>query len=264
MKELKNKYVVFDLEATCHRNGDPKGFSKEIIEIGAVKINEDGKIIDEFSEFCKPLNSPVLSDFCKELTTINQEDIDNSEPIKDVLTNFLKWSKDSILLSWGNFDKNQIILDMKSNKIKGFNFDHLNLKYLFTRWKGLRRGKGVKRSLRIEEMEFDGTPHRGIDDAKNIAKIFVKNIDLFKLTYKYVTLYKSESLSPINFDRLSNSLFSEENNDDDKLKVFKIIFGKYNDKKAPKEIKRVLLNSLNSYKDNNIIRGFYKALKHNS
>ena len=68
------KVVIVDLEATCLRERKPD-FISEIIEIGAVKIDDD-KIIEEMSLFVKPTINPILSDFCTELTSISQEDVD--------------------------------------------------------------------------------------------------------------------------------------------------------------------------------------------
>jgi inhibitor of KinA sporulation pathway (predicted exonuclease) len=76
------KYVIFDLEATCYdRSSDetiPDGFRNEIIEIGAVMLDENGLEISRFGKFAKPLTFPTLSKFCTKLTTITQEDVDNT------------------------------------------------------------------------------------------------------------------------------------------------------------------------------------------
>jgi inhibitor of KinA sporulation pathway (predicted exonuclease) len=78
---MNKTFVIVDLEATCYDKEDktkPKNFDNEIIEIGAVKLDEKGNEIDRFSKFLKPKNHPVISKFCNELTTITQEDIDNA------------------------------------------------------------------------------------------------------------------------------------------------------------------------------------------
>jgi len=36
---------------------------------------------------------------------------------------------------------------------------------------------GMKAALSYEGIELDGTHHRGIDDARNITKIFLENLD---------------------------------------------------------------------------------------
>ena len=69
-------YIVFDLEATCWEERDNR--RNETIEIGAVLINEKQEVISEFQQFVKPLMNPVLSDFCTNLTSIQQADVDDA------------------------------------------------------------------------------------------------------------------------------------------------------------------------------------------
>lgn len=258
----KKNYIIFDLEATCHRKEVPNGFDNEIIEIGAVKINSKGEVIDEFGEFSKPLNFPNLSDFCKELTTISQEDVDTAEDLKIVLIKFLEWSKDSVWISWGHYDKTQMLKDMKSNNIEYQIPQHYSLKHLFTRWKSVRRHVGMSKALKMENIELDGTHHRGIDDAKNIAKIFIKNLELFKLTKKYLDMGIDPDIEN-SIQKISEYLFNENTTEDNKMVVFKIIFGKYNTPKSSISIKRLLKEFLEPYKDNKFINGFFKALNQN-
>lgn len=42
---------------------------------------------------------------------------------------------------------------------------------------GIEKGIGMERALKMLDLPLDGTHHRGIDDAKNIAKIFVRIFD---------------------------------------------------------------------------------------
>ena len=49
---------------------------------------------------------------------------------------------------------------------------HINLKRVYKEVRKLKREVGMKKALCLEKIDLDGTHHRGIDDAKNIAKIF--------------------------------------------------------------------------------------------
>ncbi|MNV83539.1 hypothetical protein D3C71_1773530 [compost metagenome] len=42
------------------------------------------------------------------------------------------------------------------------------------------REAGMSAALRKFGLKLEGTHHRGIDDAKNITKIFIKNFDNWK------------------------------------------------------------------------------------
>ena len=63
----------------------------------------------------------------------------------------------------------------KQCKIRGVEYplsqNHINVKTLFFEVKGLNRKVGMNGALDILEIPLEGTHHRGIDDAKNIAKI---------------------------------------------------------------------------------------------
>ena len=67
-------YLIVDFEATCtNRNEFPRD-EMEIIEIGALLLDsEQFEIHSEFQSFIKPVRNPLLTGFCKELTTIRQD-----------------------------------------------------------------------------------------------------------------------------------------------------------------------------------------------
>jgi 3'-5' exoribonuclease 1 len=180
--KTEKTFVVVDLEATCYKDsiGRPIDFDNEIIEIGAVKLDSNGVEISRFGKFAKPLVYTTLSDFCTELTTIKQKDVDYADDLKDVLVEFFDWAGDSALVSWGNYDKNQLEKDLKRNSLDIEIKEHYSLKHLHGKWNNLRRGGiGISGALRLEGLTFEGTKHRGIDDAINIAKVFRKYLNKF-------------------------------------------------------------------------------------
>jgi len=63
----------------------------EIIEIGAVMVDAQSlKVVDEYERFIKPILNPTLTPFCKQLTTIRQDDVDTALGYKEALKNFEK------------------------------------------------------------------------------------------------------------------------------------------------------------------------------
>lgn len=173
------KYIVFDLEATCWENND-EGRLNEIIEIGAVKLDDTLEVIDEFSSYVKPIINPQLSEFCRSLTAIRQESVD-SAPVFDVAINkFENWifstGDNVLLLSWGHYDRKQILREATEKNYSGkiiqfLEEGHRSLKHEFAK---VRRIKpcGMAKALQMLDLPLEGVHHRGIDDAKNIARIF--------------------------------------------------------------------------------------------
>lgn len=174
------RYIIFDLEVTCWEEKNDK--VKEIIEIGAVRLNEKLEIVDTFSEFVKPTINPKLTDFCTTLTSIKQEDVDNAKLFNDAIRDFENWvlssSEDVKLISWGYYDKKQILEESTVKKYSGeiirlVENNHISLKHEFARMRKSRTC-GMRKALDILNIPLMGTHHRGIDDAKNIAEIFKK------------------------------------------------------------------------------------------
>ena len=146
-------YIVFDLEATCWEKRDNS--PNETIEIGAVMINEKKEIIAEFEQFVKPLKHPILSDFCKELTSIRQDQVDNAPYFGEAKDNFLKWitaaSPEYVLCSWGFYDKKQFQSDCQIYGIDTAWIEpHISLKHQHGKIMNLRRPIGMKRALQQE------------------------------------------------------------------------------------------------------------------
>lgn len=58
-----------DLEATCWETGDLNKRPPEIIELSVVLYNvRNDSIDDEFQQYVMPMEVPILSEFCKNLT----------------------------------------------------------------------------------------------------------------------------------------------------------------------------------------------------
>lgn len=172
---MKTRIVIFDLEATCDENNHD--YPKETIEIGAVD-----NYGNEFDKFIKPIERPILTDFCRKLTTINQSDINLADGFPVVFKEFLEFLnlyKDDklILFSWGIYDKFQLFNDLDLNNMEENKFFidtyHQNLKEYFHDKKGYWP-KGMKRVLKELKLNLDGTHHRGIDDSRNLMKIYNK------------------------------------------------------------------------------------------
>lgn len=175
---MRMKYIIFDLEATCWDNDRSK--ISEIIEIGAVKIDEQLKNIDTFQSFIQPALNTQLSSFCTNLTTIAQEDVDNARKFKEVIENFKSWiGEEYILCSWGEYDKKQLIKDLKLHGLDSLWVNkHISLKHQYMKQQNINgKQAGMASVLRSLGINLIGTHHRGIDDALNISQIFKRNFE---------------------------------------------------------------------------------------
>ena len=169
--------VVCDIETTCCNSGTIKRHEMEIIEIGAVIVDTlDFSVVSEFQSFVKPQIHPELTSFCSHLTSIKQEDVDPAPTFPVAIQEFSEWMDkypDSTFSSWGNFDW-RIISDNCthheiSNPLERMPKENLSKRFI----KAFDREKkaSLKKALNIANLGFEGNHHRGIDDARNAARL---------------------------------------------------------------------------------------------
>jgi inhibitor of KinA sporulation pathway (predicted exonuclease) len=169
-------YLIVDLEATCSNDGSVPRHEMEIIEIGAVlQSARTFEIESEFQTFVRPVRHPRLTAFCTGLTSITQEQVDAAPAFPEALRSMQEWRsgfEDALFCSWGDYDRFQLLQDCQNHGVAyPFPSGHLNLKEAFSRALSTGRRFGVDGALRKLGLELEGTHHRALDDARNIARI---------------------------------------------------------------------------------------------
>lgn len=172
--EIEN-YLVIDLEATCSEDNEVPRNVMEIIEIGAIMVDGASKQpVGEFQSFVRPVRRPRLTDFCRTLTSISQADVDQAAMFPIVMQSLIEWRdsfSQSLFCSWGAYDRGQFQQDCDHHGIAyPFGELHLNLKSEFSKALNCKR-MGMGAALKSLGMALEGTHHRAIDDARNIAKL---------------------------------------------------------------------------------------------
>lgn len=176
-------YICCDLEGTCWDSGplrDRQRQETEIIEIGAVRLDAQYREVDTFQRLVKPTRHPVLSDFCLQLTGITQAEVDTADELPVAMAAFRQWigDPDAVLVSWGQYDRNQVRRDCVRWKVPlplelG---SHVNAKDEYGLWcrgrKKGRHGRGLRAAVEELGLEFAGSHHRALDDAKNLVVVF--------------------------------------------------------------------------------------------
>lgn len=169
---MNRPYLVVDLEATCDEHHAIPREETEIIEIGAVLVDPTTLLPrDEFQTFVRPVRHPKLTAFCTELTSITQADVESAPMLRAAMTSLRRWLPEPVTLaSWGAYDRNQFRRECGRKRIElPWGAEHLNIKERFGALAGRRMGVGS--ALRHVGLSFEGTAHRGIDDARNIVRL---------------------------------------------------------------------------------------------
>ncbi|KAJ3091299.1 cytosolic leucyl tRNA synthetase [Quaeritorhiza haematococci] len=181
-----NYYAVFDVEATCVSDGGWE-YPNEIIEFPIVLV--DGRtleVVDEFHRYVRPVINPKLSDFCKELTGITQEDIDKADPFTTVLSEFESW-----LSKYAKYPFTRRVMfvtdgpwDLRDFARKQCEASLISRPPYWRRWVDVRKlhhgfydrpqRENIAGMLKHFGMEFEGREHCGLHDARNIARIAIR------------------------------------------------------------------------------------------
>lgn len=176
-------YLVIDLEM-CMVKGSAKkkmkGEKQEIIQIGAVMLDQKHRIIDEFSSFVKPEYGKV-DEFIENLTGITQDVVDQAPILRSVLMKFADWigERQATVLSWSDSDYHQLKNEMRIKKIKHHKIQDLldswvDFQRSFDQMLGLKNQYALEDAMNISRLQVMGRMHDGLCDAYNTARLFIK------------------------------------------------------------------------------------------
>jgi inhibitor of KinA sporulation pathway (predicted exonuclease) len=174
MAKLLDKVLVLDLESTCWNGPPPAGQVSEIIEIGICTV--DVPTLERVDKRCiliKPVKSEV-SEFCTNLTTLTAEHLKDGRSLAEAVRILKKeyLSQDRLWASWGDYDRRQFERVCKEFSVSyPFGISHLNVKTLFSLSFGLPEEIGIDMAYQQLGLTMEGTHHRGVDDAWNVAGV---------------------------------------------------------------------------------------------
>ena len=110
-------YIVFDLEWNQSPGGKKGSNSRlpfEIIEIGAVKLNEKKEIVDKFQRLIKPKVYNRIHSSIHEVIHMNYKDLQHGTPFEQAARAFMKWcGEEYLFFTWGNQDVMELQRNMK-------------------------------------------------------------------------------------------------------------------------------------------------------
>jgi inhibitor of KinA sporulation pathway (predicted exonuclease) len=175
MTQKLDKIIIVDIEATCWQGANPPGMENDIIEIGICLLDLKTYEITENKGIMVIPERSTISSFCTELTTITADMIEKEgigfKEACEILKNEYN-SQNRPWASFGMYDINQFQKQCAATGVPyPFGPSHTNVKTLFASKNKLPHKKSMAGALDILGIKLEGTPHRGVDDAYNIAKI---------------------------------------------------------------------------------------------
>lgn len=229
-----NNYIVFDLEwnqgdAPVTQNGKTLNF--EIVEIGAVKLNDKKEIIGEFSELIKPQVHKHMHRITGKLIHLSMEDLENGKPFQEVASDFLSWcGENPVFCSWGpldltEFQRNLDFFGLPLLSDRPVAFYDVQKLYSIAYDDGKNR-KALSTAVDELGISKDIPFHRALADAEYTARIFgtINDKVLQKVSFDtYVTPKTKRQEIKITFDDYFKYISREFDTKEDILENIEIM-----------------------------------------
>ncbi|RKM61643.1 DNA polymerase III [Butyrivibrio sp. XB500-5] len=175
-----SNYIIFDLEwnqGEAPVTVDGKTLSFEIVEIGAVKLNEEKKKVGEFSRLIKPQIHKQMHKITGKLIHLSMEDLEDGVSFQEAASDFLEWcGEDPKFCSWGpldltEFQRNLDFFGMPLLSDRPLPFYDVQKLYSLAYDDGRTR-KSLESAVEELGLESDIPFHRALSDAIYTAEIF--------------------------------------------------------------------------------------------
>ena len=212
------KYIIVDLEMNPIANEykeEKKICRMEIIEIGAVIMDENFLVLGEFKPLVKPQYNEVINTRHDNLTGISTQMVSGAPAFVPAYEMFGNWCEsygdEYEVYAWSENDFNQIVAEMnlknytneeKKKPLKNW----FNFQQEYTKKLGLERIMSLEKALDYAGVTFEGQMHDALCDARNTAELFaiVRNEERCNVALKSVM----EALQPKNIGGTLGEMFN--------------------------------------------------------
>ena len=178
-------YIVFDLEFNQGYNftNETKNTINpkcpfEIIQIGAIKLNNDLETIETLDILVKPQVYPDLNPFVKELTGITMNDLDAGVSFNEMYNALLKFigADSSVLCVWGATDVKELFQNIEYYKLDALFVpkEYINIQSYASTSLNCKKGINIGLSNATESLNIPikNKFHNALNDAYYTAEIF--------------------------------------------------------------------------------------------
>ncbi|OOM72335.1 sporulation inhibitor KapD [Clostridium puniceum] len=228
-------YIIYDLEFNQKNNeyieNENNQFSSipfEIIQIGAVKLNENFETISTFDALIKPTIYKTIHPLVENLTKITDEQVSSCKNFIAVYKDFLNFIGDdeTILCVWGTVDIKELMRNVKFYSLSTSPiFKYIDLqayasKYLKTENKFKI---GLKTAIELLNIAIEGDFHNAFYDAYYTAEIFkiIHNHNMKPIIYtsssdKRKSAQHKQKINTISLIKQFEKMYNREMSDEEK------------------------------------------------
>ncbi len=173
-------YIVLDLEWNQSSNAGVEeadiGLNFEIIEIGAIKLNEKMELVSEFSKLIKPQVYHEMHHITSKIIHMRMEELERGKPFPQVAQEFLDWcGEDCIFCTWGSLDLTELQRNMRFYEMEPLAdgpIAFLDVQKLFSiAFEDRKTRRALEWAVDYLQIEKDIPFHRAFSDAYYTAKV---------------------------------------------------------------------------------------------
>lgn len=171
-------YIVLDLEWNQGSGQEPevKEMPFEVIDIGAVKLNEKRNIMDKYNQLVKPVVYHQMNRITSDLVHLHMEDLQKGRSFVEVMNEFLAWcGEDYVFCTWGPLDLFELQRNMHyfhMEPLSGKPVKFLDVQKLFSiAYEDKKSRRSLEYAIDFLQIEKDVPFHRAFSDAYYTARI---------------------------------------------------------------------------------------------
>jgi inhibitor of KinA sporulation pathway (predicted exonuclease) len=232
-------YIVFDLEFNSEFGKNKLKSNKEepkidricpfeIIHIGAVKLDENFKMVSGFNKLVKSEIYDKINPFVEKLTGINMDQLTNAESFDIVYTEFLDFigNDKSIFCIWGLSDIKELFRNVEYHNLntQKLSKEYINVQLYASKYFKFPKGTniGLSKAVELFDIHFKDSYHNAFNDAcytsEVLKKIFNNSVEICTYTYTKISKrIKIEAKTQLNegalfsqFEKMYNRKLTEE------------------------------------------------------
>ena len=176
-------YIVMDLEwnqSSTGQEAEAQRLPFEIIEIGAIKLNDKSVMINQFHELIRPTVYREMNEITGQLLHMEMQELEKGLSFPQAVKAFLEWCGEGeyLFCTWGMQDLTELQRNMEYYKMTPLSegpVAFLDVQKLFgIAYEDRKTKRSLEYAIDFLGMEKEIPFHRAFSDAYYTAKIFSK------------------------------------------------------------------------------------------
>lgn len=179
-------YIVLDLEWNQSNTGkepEVRRLPFEVIEIGAIQLNDNCVMLREFNRLIKPRVYHEMHHITSRLIHMQMEELERGRPFPEVMGAFLEWCGEEpyIFCTWGTLDLTELQRNMKFYNMVPLSdkpIPYLDVQKLFSiAYEDRKTRRNLEYAVDFLKLEKDIPFHRAFSDAYYTARVLAELVE---------------------------------------------------------------------------------------